>query len=249
MGDGFNVDIPDTAFDSPAETPEPVEAPAPEATEAPVETSETAAPEAPAAPVDPKVFTEDYVRELRQESANYRTQAKPFKEVFDGVDESDRDVFLGLVKAYKDDPIAAAKEMARLAQGLLGTDAAAEASATAASTDGYMTEARYNEIREQERLATATRQIESEAKTLGYEIGTPEYQYLLAAAKAHSGDLNAAHAYIEGRSQAAVDRFVASKTAEAQSAPAVPGDQGAPASGERQLKTWRDVEAAIDEMF
>lgn len=247
---GFDVDIPDTAFDGPAEV---AEAPAPEtpaATAADLALDHPETPEAPAseAPAQPDTFDRAYVEELRQESANYRTQAKPFKEAFEGVDDADRDIFLGLVNLYRSDPAAAAKEMLRLGQGLIGEDAPAEADAPTGDPQ-YMTRADYEALKRQEAVEAAATQIERDAKALGYERGTPEYAYLLSAAQTRGGDLQAAHAYVQEREQAAIQRYIAAKTAEAQNAPVAPADTAAPASSERSLKTWRDVEAAIDELF
>jgi hypothetical protein len=251
VSEAFNVDIPDTAFDAPAEAPEavetpaPVEAPAAEAP-APVETPDA---DVPAGETEARTFDESYVKELRQESANYRTQAKPFKEAFDGVDDADRDIFLGLVQAYKSDPVAAAKEMARLAQGLLGDEPETPAADAPAADPQYMTRADYDAMKRQESVEAAAAQIERDAKAMGYERGTPEYAYLLSAAQSKGGDLQAAHSYIQERQQAAIQQFVAAKTADAQNAPVAPADASAPPTGERSLKSWRDVENAIDELF
>lgn len=254
MAEGFNVDIPDAAFDGPSESPETVDAPVAEAatTEASPSTDAVTPGDADqTAESAQDTFDRAYVEQLRQESANYRTQAKPFKETFDGVDESDRDVFLGLVNLYKTDPAAAAREMQRLGQGLLGEDAAPEApAAESVPVDPkYMTRADYENLRRQEAIEGAARQIEVDAKGLGYEKGTPEYAYLLSAAQSRGGDLNAAHAYIQEREQAAVSKYIQSKEADAAGHPTAPGEATAPVSTERELKTWRDVEAAIDEMF
>lgn len=250
----FDVDIPDGAFDGPAEAPEPVEASVPETpaeTAAPVEASAPVETAAPAETAEPKVFDADYVRELREEAARYRTRSKPWLEAFDGIDESDQEVFRGLAKMYREDPAAAAKEMARLAQGLLGD---VEVPASTAPTAGeklspYMTKADFDALREQERIEAATRAIEAQASDLGYAIGTPKYQYLLATAKENGGDLAAAHAAIEADRQAAIQSYVSQKEQEAANSPTAPAEASAPASGQRELKTWRDVDAAIDELF
>src|SRR5687768_15164162 len=105
MAEGFDVDIPDTAFDGPADVPveAPAEAPAVTAGDLALDHAET--PDAPVeTPAEPTVFDEKYVKELRSESANYRTKAKPYVEAFDGIEEADRDVFLGLANLYKTDP-------------------------------------------------------------------------------------------------------------------------------------------------
>jgi hypothetical protein len=104
-------------------------------------------------------------------------------------------------------------------------------------------------MKRKDAIEGAARQIELDAKGLGYEKGTPEYAYLLSAAQSRGGDLNAAHAYIQEREQAAISKYVSSKEADAASHPTAPGEATAPVSSERQMKTWRDVEAAIDEMF
>lgn len=248
----FDVDIPDSSFDGPAET---VDTPPASVDVSPEPQAAVGAPAEPASPEavdlggdsEPDVFDRAYVERLRQESAGYRTKAKEVAAVFEGIDPADADVFKSLMSMYKDDPAAAAREMARLAQGLLGDD---EADTPAADADPqYMTRADYDRIREQERVESQARAIRAEAEGMGYPAGSAEYQYLLAVAKSNGGDLKAAHAYIEGRQQAAVDAYVAKKAAEADGAPTVGGGPAVPAGSERQFKTWRDVERAIDEMW
>lgn len=245
MSEAFNVAIPDTAFD---ETPESVETPAPEAPAVTPEAPAAPAADAPVETPEQDKFDRAYVEQLRQESAQYRTKAKELASAFEGIDDADQAVFKSLMAMYKDDPATAAKEMSRLAQGLLGVEAP-EAPAATPDLKGYMTEARYNEIRQQESLDAATRSIEADARGLGYDLAAPEYQYLLAVARTNGGDIKAAHASIEAKQQDAVAKYVAGKEQEAAGAPSVPAATGAPVSGERSLKTWRDVEAAIDELF
>lgn len=243
----FDVDIPDGAFDGPAETPAPEAAPAVPAGDLALDHAGDA-PAAPAAeaPAEPDVFDRAYVEELRGESAKYRTKAKPFLEAFDGIDEADRDTFLYLAQTYKADPVRAAQEMARLAQGLLGDEPEAPA---APADPEVMTVAKYQEMRREEAIASEAKRIEAEAVGLGYAKGTPEYQYLLAVARNGDGNIAAAHAYIQQREQAAVQAYLAKKAAEADGAPTVGTGPSAPAGTERQIKTWRDAESAIDELL
>jgi hypothetical protein len=250
---GFDVDIPDSSFDgAPAEAPAsiPAESLAPEAPAAtiPAESPAPASNPAESAP-EPDVFDRAYVEQLRQESAGYRTKAKPFTDAYDGMDEADRDTFLYLAQTYKSDPVRAAQEMQRLAQGLMGDESDAGDPPAADAAPDVMTVSKYQEMRKEEAIQAEAKNIERQAVDLGYAKGTPEYQYLLAVARNGDGDLTAAHGYIQQREQTAIQAYLTRKAAEADGAPTVGSGPSAPASTERQIKTWRDAEAAIDEML
>jgi hypothetical protein len=255
MPEGFDVDIPDAAFegaDAPAAPTETAPEATPEAPAPAVEAPVAPAVEAPAETAEPTTFPREYVEELRGESANYRTKLREFEAKFEGINEADRDTFLYLMETYKADPAKAAKEMAAIGQAYMDQagdgEAPADASTKALGPE-VMTVEKYQQMRQQEDVETQAGQIRRDAEALGYKAGSPEYGYLLGVAKAGDGDLNKAHAHIEAQHQARIDAFVAQKAQAAEQFPTAPAEASAPASDARSLKTWRDVEAAIDEMF
>jgi hypothetical protein len=107
---------------------------------------------------------------------------------------------------------------------------------------------------EAQHMARLQDEILSEVRALGYspdaEVGTKEYDdysYLLAMAGRPDieGDLTKADAIVKGRDQAVIDAYVNGKSADATrpAVPAIPGGQ--PASGERELSSFEDADAAM----
>lgn len=198
---------------------------------------------------DADSFDRKYVEKLRKESAGYRERAKRFESAFDGFEESDQEVLLGLAKSLREDPTRGAQEMAAIAKAIM--DQIGEGDAPEADAEGeseYLTVEKYKALKEQEAVEDQVRQIEREAVDLGYKKGSPEYQYLLAVAKTlPDADLSKAHAQIKAREQAAVDAYLAQKQQQAGAAPKVPGDVSTPASSERTITNFKDARAALEE--
>ena len=213
----------------------------------------TDAPVADAAPEqsneEPTSFSAEYVRELRREAASYRTKAQPYTEVFDGVEDADREVLLEMVRQYKTDPKGAIDYFDQVANGLRSTFAE-ELAAAEDDLNRPLTVAEYNRLQEEHRAkaeqeATNAR-IETEAKGLGYDPTSPEYTYLLTvASKIPGGSLAEAHAKIEAQIEARFQARLDKMKADAEGSPTAPNaGSGAAPSGERQIKTWKDAELA-----
>lgn len=251
MSEAFSPDIPDSAFDGPAEAPAAPETPTPVVEETPETPTPVVEGDTPVvegdAPAEPKIFDEGYVKELRQESAGYRTKLRELETVFEGVEGADLDTFKYLIQTYAADPSKGLAEMARITQAALGQETPP---AEVPADDEVLTVSKYEEMQRQQRVDAEAREISRQAVDLGYKTGSPEFKYLLEVAKTVPDmDLAKAHEKIEAQYQARIDAFVAGKAKAAEQFPTPPSESTTPASGERQLKTWRDVEAAIDEMF
>lgn len=233
------------------------EAPAPEA-EAPVAEAETA-PAAEAdvlddlagVPEDTK-FDAAYVKKLRQEAAQYRTRAKQY-DVFEKYDEQDRQVWTKMAELYQQDPVAAAEYMAAIADGVRKAQAPEapvagdEQPLTASQVQAMLAE------RDQKAAVAAEQvRIEAEAKSLGYEVGSRQYKYLIQTAiDDTAGDLKAAHEAIEAERQAIIDQYVGGKARDAAGSPIAPaaGAGTMPSTESAPPKTFRDAKAAIYEML
>lgn len=234
------------------------EAPAPEA-QAPAAEAETA-PAAEAdvlddlagVPEDTK-FDAAYVKKLRQEAAQYRTRAKQY-DVFEKYDEQDRQVWTKMAELYQTDPVAAAEYMAAIADGV--RKAQAPEPTPVAGDDQPLTAAQVQAMlaeRDQKAaVAAETVRIEAEAKSLGYEVGSRQYKYLIQTAIDDTGgDIAAAHAAIEAERQAIIDQYVGGKAREQAGSPVAPAaGAGTMPSQEKEMpKNFRDAKAAIYEML
>jgi hypothetical protein len=223
---------------------------APEAPAAP------AAPAAPEAPVDldgaleGDKFDRAYVERLRKEAASYRSKAKTYGDVFDQYEEADREAFLSLAKTLREDPKSAAQEMAAAAEAILkqyetgqpqGVDADGEPQ--------YLTMADYQRLQEEQAVAAEMKNIEVEARELGYTIDQKDVDYrllLITAQNETGGDIAAAHAKIEARNQAIVDKYLAAKAADAEGSPRVPaGDAQIPGTAQ-PIKSFKDARAGLE---
>lgn len=197
---------------------------------------------------DKDMYPLDYVKKLRQEAAGYRTKARSYEEAFEGHSDDSREALLWLAKTLRSDPTAAAKEMQAAAKTLLGGDATPAEEAEAKEVLGdYMTEARYLELREQEAVQQELKNIQFEAKELGYTVGSVDYRLLLQIAQeSESGDLKEAHAKIQARDQAAIDRYIASKAEDAENSGKVFGGTAAVPGSSEPIRTFKDARAAMD---
>ena len=81
---------------------------------------------------------------------------------------------------------------------------------------------------------------------LGTSLGLhDDYDELMyTASRVQGGSIQAAHAKLAARKQAVIDGYVASLGSKP--APIVPDPNGAPASGERTLKTFDQANEALD---
>lgn len=222
--------------------------------------AETPAVETPAAEVEHTIpeptaeqdsFDRAYVEKLRRESAGYRERAKRYNDVFDGYEEDAVNEWLELASTLKNDPRAAAERFQTIAQAILEAqeEVAPEAPVDHAAQDAPLTRAEFEalmaEREQQAALKARTIQIEVDAKSLGYEKGTEDYDELLfVASRLPNGSIQDAHAKITAKRQAVIDRYVASLAAKP--APTVPDPNGAPASGERKIRSFDEANTALD---
>lgn len=187
------------------------------------------APEAEAAPADagsgtPEIPEElrPYVKELREESAKYRTALKPYKEAFDGYPQEEVELLLNIVNGFKVDRDSAAQQMRDLAFALLSDETGAPTEAwekgapwireatDVGGTDNQdgtvsLTQEQIDEIvqkRIEEQFNQRSQQAEQEkyleglrtsAKELGYEPNTPMYEALLTEMVNSEVDMETAH--------------------------------------------------------
>lgn len=204
-------------------------------------------------------FDRAYVEKLRRESAGYRDRAKRYNEVFEGYEEDAVNEWLSLASTLKADPNAAASRFQEIADAIRAQygdaagDAAdakvADAAASAeAPTEKPLTRAEFDQLmaerEKQNDVKARVQKIEADARSLGYETGTDSYDQLLwRASRSQSGSIADAHAAIKAERQAVIDAYVAEM--KGQPAPLVPS-QGAPASGERSIKTFTQANEALD---
>lgn len=217
--------------------------------------TDNSSPEADTAPADEfdtgaETFDRAYVEKLRKEAASYRTKAQPYAEVFDGIADEDREVLLDMARQYKTDPKAAISYFEQVTNGLRETFAE-EIARTEDELNRPLTRGELDKIfaeRETKSKQEAdTARITAEAKDLGYDADNPMLVTLLdLASKTPGGDLKAAHDKIEALYEARVQAAIDKMKADADSSPTAPSSgSGAAPSGERQLKTWNDADAAF----
>lgn len=226
----------------------------------PVETlQESAAPVEDSSP-DPfesgaDTFDRAYVERLRKENATYRTRAKEYEDYakhFEPYGEEDRAVWTEAMRLFNEDPQQGADYLERIAQAVKAGFTQEQAEAIAADgSDEPLTRADLDRIfAEREAKAAedaAIARIEKQAVELGYDPASEEYAYLLhVASRLPDGDLNKAHAKIQAAEEARFEARLAKMQAEAEDSPVAPSaGAGAAPSGERQLKTWADADAAF----
>lgn len=194
-------------------------------------------------------FDRAYVEKLRKESANYRTKAQPYEEVFGQYEDDDREIWFEAARRVAADPRQGGEYLKQIAEALLAEQQAEQQSAPDDS-DRPLTRAEYQAMREAERVEQEQQaeisRIEKTAADLGYDIESHHYTTLLTvASRLPSGSIEEAHAVLEAEKQAYRDKVIAELQAEAEEAPTAPSTgAGAQPSGERRLKTWADADRA-----
>jgi hypothetical protein len=193
--------------------------------------------------------TRKYIEDLRDESAKYRKRGQRYNDVFDGYEEDAVSEWLDLANTLKNDPRAAAERFQTIAQAILEANQEPEVPAVDPNAAAEMfTKADFEKLMaERDAKADLDRRvakIEVDARGLGYEVGSESYQELLwIASQIKSGSIQEAHAKMQAKYQAFFDAKV--KEMGGAPAPVVPAN-GAPASGERQLKTFDQANEALD---
>ncbi len=193
--------------------------------------------------------TRKYIESLRSESAKYRQRGQRYNDVFEGYEDDAVNEWLELAETLKADPKAAAGRFQEIAQAILDANQEAEvAPVDHAANDAPLTRAEFDALMaEREKAAdlrARTIQIEVDAKTLGYQPGSDDYDELLyTASRLPGGSIQKAHEKIAARKQAVIDSYVASLGQKP--APTVPS-AGAPASGEVKLASFEDANTALD---
>lgn len=219
-----------------------------------------ATPEAPAAAevehtipeptAEADTFDRAYVEKLRRESAGYRDRAKRYNDVFEGYEEDAVEEWLALASTLKEDPKTAAARFQELAEAINAQYQEEQAAAEVAAVEGDAPltrkelEAFWSAKQAESEQAMLVKKIELDAKELGYEKGSDDYELLLfEASRLPNGSIQDAHAKIEARNKAVLDAHLAKLGM--QPNPIVPVPGSAP-SGERQLKTFAEANEALD---
>lgn len=212
-------------------------------------TEEQGAPAESGGTPEPDTFDRQYVEKLRRESAGYRDKLRSYEEqysVFDGYDDEERAVWKDLASTWKQDPRAAAEAMNQIAQSVLEQKMAEAAEAEEPLTRGEFQRMQAEAKAEAQRQADVGR-VEHEARELGYDLSSRAYRVLLlTASELPSGDLAEAHAMLEADRQRDRDEYKAQLMRDAEQSPMPPAGNGSSPSGERQLKSWADAEAAME---
>lgn len=202
---------------------------------------EANAPEQPAPPTEPSPAPEEeapadatsgppeipdelrpYVKELRDESAKYRTALKPYKEAFDGYPQEEVELLLNIVNGFKVDRDSAAQQMRDLAFALLSDETGAPTEAwekgapwireatdvggtdnqdgTVSLTQEQIDEIvqkrideQFNQRSQQAQQEQYLAQLRTDAQALGYEPNSALYEALLTEMVNSEVDMETAH--------------------------------------------------------
>jgi hypothetical protein len=189
-----------------------------------------------------------YVEQLRREAAERRAKLKTYEDVFGLYDDEDRQVWFELAKTVAQDPKEGGKMMYELGRRLLGEEPEPETPQTETSPDPVqivdkIVSERLSAWEEEQQI----REIQQEARALGYDPDSREYLNLLwVAYKETNGDLKAAHQKIEADKERLVQEFLEAQKAQNEQFPPQPAS-GTVAGSEREIKTLEDAKASMKE--
>lgn len=195
------------------------------------------------------------VKDLRKEAGTYRTERNQARDdlgrytsAFDGVDDSDRGLFLELVGLYKSDPAEAARWMKQNAEHLLeSVPAAAEIED---ERNRPLTRAEYEQLREAEQIDQLRVQVLQQVRDLGYDPEATGGKVLMQVAlEQHGGDLEAAHQALTAEKEAErakwIEEYVNGKKGDANAPAPVTGGGAAGAKGP-EIKSVKDAGKAVE---
>lgn len=227
---------------------------APAATAATTTATETATAPDPFDNTETQTFDRKYVENLRNEAAKYRTEAKPYKEVFEGYDEQSQTVLLNVLTLLREDPAEGAKALREIAQGLSPEEAKQleadikEAEAEDEEIDvEKLVEQKLAERDKQKQEESAIEGVIKQATDLGYPQGDPDHITLLWIANHQTnGNLAEAAKVIEARNQKIIDTYVTSKQASNASHITPSSGSTPPAGDATKPKTFADVRARVE---
>lgn len=199
----------------------------------------------------PKMYDEKYVSELRDEAAKYRVKAKESTAFFEGIPEEDQEIWKSAIQNFAKDPKAAAEDLKQFVDAVMTQQ---EEDGITKGDPEFITKADLENAIKSEREAAETalilKEIEAEARTLGYnpnsedEFESLEYSDLLKIAMATPGnDLKKAHEKLQARNQKVIDAYLESKKTDAGKSPKVPvaGGQAPSNASDETPKTLDDV--------
>lgn len=213
---------------------------------APVEAAPVADTTTPEATPNDDVFPREYVEKLRKENSTYRTRAKEFDDVFDGLDAEDKDWFLKTISTYKDQPLAAAQLMNQVGNELLrrANDESDNPEYVTPEQMQSFFDAQRAKVEEEAAVAA----IEAQAKELGYAVDSWQYKALLGVAMSDpDSDVQKAHETLQEWRNSAVPEYIAAKAADAQSVPTAPAAGTVPSGEQPAPKTFEQARAAARE--
>lgn len=170
------------------------------------------APATPAPTADPDTFDRPYVENLRQEAARYRTEAKTFKDAFEGTDDDSRAFLLELNKQLINNPAEAAPELIRIAKQIAGDDfeklTNPDVPLTQAQLDKQLAD-RDRARAAEEQQQNSVQAVLNDAKKLGYEENTPDMAMLLFHAhNSDDGDLSKAHEQVKAFKDSIIQQHI-----------------------------------------
>lgn len=242
----------------------------PDAPDEPVGPEPVATPEPPAPPPaaelppdpDPDTFSREYVQDLRQENAKYRTRARAYEEAFDGYDDDTQTAILEWVRLQRLASEGDADAAAQLEE-MFGGDDEAPASPASASLPSepapqYLTMDQARELFREEMgqieqaraQQDGVNQVIARARDLGYEPGNedtpPSPDYILLMQFANRPDvidqpdaMAAADALVKEYKAAIVAEHVGKKEKQADTTPAI-SQPGAAAQPDHSTRPWTD---------
>lgn len=197
-----------------------------------------------------KSFSPEYVRDLREEAARWRVQAQQFKEPWNGVSEDDQAVWREIITLTSKDPKAGAEYMARIAAALNPPPPQAPPAGQVRVPTEQDIQRLVDERVGQNQQQQLIREIEAEARALGYEPNTNDYIDLLWVAENETqADLNKAHEIIQERRSVWVDQEIERRMQEGRGW-IRPVRGGAPAAtSPKEIHTFEEAKAAMMARF
>ncbi len=208
----------------------------------------------PAATAD-ETFSREYVEELRQEAARYRTRSKPYEEAFAHLSESERNGFLALAQDLQDAPDRALEGFERVVENLrerIGTSQIpADGSEPSMLTPEQVQKLVDAKLRERDEAAAADRRVQEVFENAArlsdaYKPGSDALVQLLHVAQtdpAANGTLEGAHYVLMGKLQTLMDQAVEEYRAGLSPSTRRPVDGGTPTTG-KPVEAPRTIEEA-----